>query len=326
MDALINDWSLRCVFWTATKLETNTTAAFKEYASKRYSWISQVEHGKSGTNEHLHFLMINGPKETYNARNTLKKVLFPEDVKNGVVIDEHRLKAVTVTDPYAFLHYCGYMLKENPVFFYKTDDILTVDEINASLEKYKEQIAQTMEGFTKLSSRTQQHAASSCARYRILCEKYKLPLADYVDLFHALEADGIDTQWLIKDKFILFEYVSLKTQPKQFSRQRIERQMKQHGFLEDLPLSRLSAGYPHGNVPVRALAGYSVDKHSSCFIPPSNITTPPNGETPVSEEETSTPSETFYDPAPKSSEIPDLYSPSTHGIACTVKNKPVIRL
>lgn len=261
MDALLKDFAtVNCVFWTATKLEPNSVTRFKEYAAKKYRFIAQVEHGSNGTNEHLHFLMMDGPKETYNARTTLKGVLFPEDVKNGVKITEIRLRAVKVTTHLAFLHYCDYMLKESASYEYKSDALPAIDEIKACVAQHKEEIVKQMEGFSHLSTRKEQHAASACSRYRILCEKYKLSLKDYVDLFHALEADGIDTMWLIKDKFILFEYISLKTQRKEWSRARIHQQMRNHGFLEDVK----SATVTHCDSTVRnhEMVGYSVGRHT----------------------------------------------------------------
>lgn len=265
MELLLKDFAtVNCVFWTATKLEPESVQRFKEYAAKKYRFIAQVEHGSNGTNEHLHFLMMDGPKETYNARTTLKNVLFPEDVKNGVKITEVRLKAVRVTTGMAFLHYCDYMLKENAVYEYKSDALPTVDEIKAYVAQHKEEIVKQMEGFSQLSSRKEQHAASACSRYRLLCEKYQLALKDYVDLFHALEADGIDTMWLIKDKFILFEYISLKTQRKEWSRARIHQQMRNHGFLEDVKAPTVS----HQDLLRRnnELAGYSVGTQQENFL------------------------------------------------------------
>jgi len=216
-------------------LEETSIERLRDHMLKKHSWIAQVEYGKNGTNEHLHFMQINGPKETYNARNTLKKVLFPEDVKRGVVIDERRLKAVTVTNTYAFLHYCKYMLKESTSFMYISDDLPTTLDISVAIKKYEVQITETMEGFSQLSSRKEQHAASSCARYRIYCEKYKLPLTEFADLLLALEADGVDIQWMLKDKYLLYEYISFKTQRIEFLRRRVKDQMNQQGLIEYKP-------------------------------------------------------------------------------------------
>lgn len=324
MDDLLKDFSTtRCVFWTATKLEETSIESLKAFMLKRYSWVAQVEHGKNGSNEHLHFMMINGPKETYNARNTLKKVLFPEDVKRGVVIDERRLKAVTITNSYAFLYYCGYMLKESQSFMYKSDDLPTLSDINESLKKYEKQIAEAMEGFSQLSTRKEQHAASSCARYRILCEKYKLALTEFADLFHALEADGIDTQWMLKDKYLLYEYISFKTQRIEFLRNRVKSQMNQQGLIEYKPPKE---AFPSTKVNTYDMDGRNLRKESpDIFSTPNNITED-HGKNPSKIQRIQSPSESSSSYFTSEIDETQIFGQLPPRITQSVPHKAVVRI
>lgn len=227
------------VFITATKLEDGSLDSLLKHAkASRYKFIIQREYGSGGTNPHLHMLVMGGAKRTDNFRTTIKSWIYPEAIKAGEVIDQVRMTVQNVTGLHPFLHYCNYMLKESSDYIYASDGLPNATSLQAKYCEFEEEVKKTMAQYADRTARSR-NITTSTGRYECLCDEYNIDLRDYVGLFNALRGDGRDVCWLIKDKRLIKEYISLRTSDEVFNRIRFYQEMYDEGLLDKKGIEKL---------------------------------------------------------------------------------------